>query len=180
MDKVNVFKEKSAFLYYAKKLILNFFLGLIITFVISIIFGYQYKLIGSGSMLPTLSLRSLVIVAPVEYEDLEIGDIITMKASDNSTSSITFTHRIVGKYNEADNKTPLLPGDEGFEEAKYWQTQGDNNPNPDTNPVTEGRVVGKVVANFNFVGYAITYVKSNIFLFTFFAVIFMFAYMIIA
>lgn len=180
MDKVNVFEEKSAFLYYAKKLIVNFILGLIITFVISLCFGYQYKLIGSGSMMPTLSVRSLVIVAPVDYEDLELGDIVTMKATEDSTSGVTFTHRIVGKFNPADPKTPIKPGEAGYDEATAWQTQGDNRDTADTNPLTEGRVVGKVVANFNFVGYAITYIKSNIFLFTFFAVIFMFAYLIIA
>lgn len=162
-NKINVFKEKSAFLYYAKKLIINFILALVITFVVSLPCGYQYKLIGSGSMLPTLSLKSLIVIAPIEYEDLKIGDIITMKASANSTTGITFTHRIV----EVDESTG------------WFITKGDNNPNKDSNPVNPDRVVGKVVANFNFVGNIITYVKSNLFLFAFFAIIFMFALIIL-
>lgn len=160
---INIFKKTSAFTYYAKKLVINFLIGLVLTFVVSIIFGFQYKLIGSGSMLPTLSLKSLVIVAPVDYDDLEIGDIITMKASAESTSGITFTHRIV----DVD------------EETGWFITKGDNNPKNDASPVNPDRLVGKVVANFNFVGNIITYVKANLFLFTFFVILFIFAYIIL-
>ncbi len=161
----NVFKENSAVLFFVKKLLSNFVLGLVLTFVISICCGYQYKLIGSGSMLPTLSLKSLVIVAPVKnYEkDLKVGDIITFKASADSTSGITFTHRIV----DIDEKTG------------WYITKGDNRDTQDANPVNPDRLVGKVVANFNFVGYAITYIKANLFMFTFCLIIFLLAFMII-
>ncbi len=160
----NIFEEKSSFGFLAKSLCVSFVLGLIITFAVSLLFGYKYKLIGSGSMLPTLSINSIIVLAPVHdyYEDLEVGDIITFKASATSNSGITFTHRI----HAID------------EETGYYITKGDNRDTVDANPVDPDRVVGKVVANFNFVGYLITYIKSNIILFTFFVIIFLFAWMI--
>ncbi len=159
----NVFKEKSAFGFLAKTICISLVLGLVITFAISLLFGYQYKLIGSGSMLPTLSLKSLIIIAPVDYDDLKVGDIITFKGSEDSESGLTFTHRI-----------------HAINENGQYITKGDNRESPDVSPVTEGELVGKVVANFNFVGEIIIYIKSNIILFTFFVIIFMLTWMIFA
>jgi len=145
----NVFKEENLFLLIFKKLIVSFIWAVCITFVVSLLLGYKYMIVGSGSMTPKIPVWTMVIIAPTEYEDLEINDIVTYKSGGKGT--INFTHRVVE-----------------FAENGNIITAGDANIDPETGiPVRDGeipesRYVGKVVGHLYPVGLLVKFVKENI------------------
>ena len=134
--------------------------ALILTVLIMLIAGYKFMIVSSGSMEPKLPVGSLVIVTPCEYEDLEVGDIVTMDAG-----GINLTHRIVGKYdkNNPDNVYAYLkPGDEGYDEESIWVTKGDANAQPD-GPLNDD-IVGKVYDShaFGWIGTCVRFIRHNV------------------
>ena len=153
----------------------GFVLALIATIIIMMIAGYKFMIVSSGSMEPTLPVGSLVIVTPCEYEDLKLGDIVTMDAG-----GVHLTHRIVGKYNPSydygnlgsEGKPYLLPGDEGYEEQRYWVTKGDNSDTYDGALTNE--IIGKVYDShaFGWVGTVVRYVRANYVMIIIFLIIF--------
>jgi signal peptidase I len=138
--------------------------GLIITIAVMLLAGYKFMIVSSGSMEPTLPVGSLVIVTPCEYEDLQLGDIVTMDAG-----GIALTHRIIGKYNpghdysgvNGNDNAVLLPGDEGYDEQPLWVTQGDNSDTIDGALTND--IIGKVydAHAFSWVGTLVRYVRGN-------------------
>ena len=141
--KINAFKKENKFLYYLKHTIISLVLGVLIILGISLACGYKYKIVASGSMLPTLKITTLIVVAPVSYNDLEVGDIITYSSANKM---YTFTHRVVD-----------------FNDDGLAITKGDNNPQRD-GAVARDRLVGKVIMHFDGLGAVITYLKQNIFM----------------
>ena len=142
-------------------------IGLIGAGVLLFATGHKLMIVSSGSMEPTLPVGSLVIVTPCDYDDLEIGDIVTM-----SSGGYNFTHRIVGKFNNDPNlssdekmmdKNILLPGDAGYEEAEYWVTRGDaDTDGKHDGPLTKD-IVGTVYEEhcWTWVGTCVRYVRQN-------------------
>lgn len=141
--KINAFKKEKKGLNIIKTIIVSLVLGVLVTLGVSLACGYKYKIVASGSMLPTLKITTLVVIAPVNYDDLKVGDIITFSSSSGSTS---FTHRIVD-----------------FNEDGLAITKGDNNGQRD-GAVQRDRLVGKVVAHLDGIGAVVTYLKQNIFI----------------
>lgn len=141
--KTNVFKEGNLFLTIFKKLVLYFLISVMLAFGVSLLVGYQYKIVRTGSMEPTLHVWTLVAVRPVDFEDVKVGDIVTFSSSDKS-SAITYTHRVVA-----------------IEDGKL-RTKGDANGNVDNSPIGEDRYLGVVEFHSYFIGLVITYIKSNI------------------
>lgn len=146
----NVFKEENLFLFVFTKLISSFIISLFITFVVSLLFGYQYMIVRTGSMEPTLHVFEMVILAPTEFKDVEVGDIVTFKSVGEGT--VTFTHRV-----------------HGFTETGELITAGDANIDSgtgkielDKSTVPESRYVGKVVGDIYSVGLIIMFLKENI------------------
>ena len=91
----------------------------------------------SGSMTGAYEIGDVVIVKPVEPDELAIGDVITFQAqSDDPTLT---THRIVG----------LAFGSEGTE----FVTQGDANNAADLSPIKPAQVRGEVWYSVPLVGY---------------------------
>jgi signal peptidase len=91
----------------------------------------------SGSMTGTYDVGDVVVVKPVDTDQLGIGDVITFQAqSDDPTLT---THRIVG----------IAYGSEGTQ----FVTRGDANPATDLNPVTPEQVRGEVWYAVPRVGY---------------------------
>ena len=91
----------------------------------------------SGSMEPTYDIGSVVIVRPVDTDELAIGDVITFQpVSDDPRLT---THRIDG----------FAFGAEG----KQFVTKGDNNDTVDLEPVTADQVQGEVWYSVPLVGY---------------------------
>ncbi|MCY7755662.1 signal peptidase I [Bacillus haynesii] len=90
------------------------------------LFGYQLKTVLSGSMEPEFKTGSMIAVQKVENPgSLKKGDIITFMQDENTM----VTHRIIGITK---NKSNLM-----------FKTKGDNNQNPDSDPVLAENVVAK-------------------------------------
>ena len=95
----------------------------------------------SGSMLPTIQVRDIVVTKKIPEEKLEVGDIITFVSPDTRFGGISVTHRIIEKlYDES----------EGI--YKY-RTQGDANNVSDTVPVPNENILGKVILKIPKLGY---------------------------
>lgn len=101
----------------------------------------------SGSMEPTYHVGSLLVVLPVDYKDIEIGDPITYALS----SEVVVTHRVVG-----------INSDENDSNALWFETQGDNNNTKDGSPVYYKNIIGKPIVSIPLLGYLITFMKSTI------------------
>ena len=93
--------------------------------------GMQAYNVISGSMEPTLSVGSIVYVKPVNFIELQEGDVIAF----NAGASVV-THRITN----IDADDMLIT------------TKGDANEGEDFTPVAYTNVIGKVVAYFPFIG----------------------------
>jgi signal peptidase len=107
--------------------------------------GNQLKTVLSGSMEPTFKTGSIIAVKPVsETARLKVKDIITFMQQDKTI----VTHRIIKVIQQGDQV--------------IYQTKGDNNEDPDTQPVTSQNVVGKYTGiTIPFLGYLIDYAKSS-------------------
>lgn len=134
--------------------------SLLITIILATILGYRFMIVSSGSMEPKLPVGSLIIVTPEKYEDLELGDIVTM-----NKGGVYLTHRIKGKK-DSNNVILANPGENGYDETAwnngFWYTQGDNSNTPD-GILGSNEVVGKVYEEhcFTWVGETVMYVKAN-------------------
>lgn len=136
-------------------------IALAVTILLALIMGYKFMIVSSGSMAPTLPVGSLVMVTPCEYEDLELGDIVTM-----NKGGTYLTHRVVGKK-DINNRILANPGEEGFDEEAYsrgiWYTQGDYVGAQADAKVDNNEIIGKVYEAhcFTIVGEIVMYVKAN-------------------
>lgn len=137
--------------------------SLLLTMIIMLISGYQFVIVSSGSMEPNLPVGSMVIITPCEYEDLELGDIVTMNAG-----GVYLTHRIIGKYdaNKLTDRGYLLPEDDAkydnaYSNEYWWITKGDNSDTLDGRLTKE--IIGKVYEQhaFTWMGEVVRYVKAN-------------------
>ena len=99
----------------------------------------------SGSMEPTYPTGSMILVKPVDVDQLVAGDIITYIISDNTL----VTHRITG----------VIP-DETDPGIIRFSTKGDANNTEDMFLVHENNVVGTPIFCVPKVGYVINFVKN--------------------
>lgn len=135
--------------------------SLLISIIFATILGYKFMIVSSGSMEPKLPVGSLIMVTPTEYDELELGDIVTM-----NKGGIYLTHRIVGKR-DSKNNILALPGETGYSEEAwnnaFWYTQGDNSNTPD-GILSEEEVIGVVdeAHCFTWLGDVVMYVKANV------------------
>lgn len=142
------------------KLFRAFGFSLLISIILATILGYKFMIVSSGSMEPKLPVGSLIMSTPVEFEELELGDIVTM-----NKGGIYLTHRIEGKR-DANGKILPLPGEEGFSQEAwdngFWYTQGDNSNTPD-GILSEEELVGKVYEAhcYTWLGDVVMYIKAN-------------------
>lgn len=109
------------------------------------LFGYQLKIVLSGSMEPEIKTGSVIAVKPVEDKtDLKVNDIITFVDSRNQI----VTHRIIDVI--------------GGEGNKQYVTKGDNNEHPDVEPVIRENVIAKYSGfTIPYLGYFIKFAKSQ-------------------
>lgn len=95
----------------------------------------------SGSMLPSIEIKDIVVTKKVSAEDLEIGDIITFIAPDSRYGGISITHRILEKvYDESIG-------------SYTYRTKGDANNVVDSSLVPNANVLGKVILKIPKLGY---------------------------
>lgn len=104
--------------------------------------GFKLYTIESGSMEPSYPVNSLVVVKQAEFEDIEIGDVITYKMS---SAGVTVTHRVT-EINE-DNES--------------FTTKGDANEQEDAAPVQYEDVVGVVIFDIPKLGVAVSFITER-------------------
>ena len=95
----------------------------------------------SGSMLPTIEIKDVVVTKKIPEEKLQIGDIITFISPDPRFGGISVTHRIIEKI--YDEKQGIYT----------YRTQGDNNNIYDSVPVPNANILGKVILKIPKLGY---------------------------
>lgn len=90
-------------------------------------FGTSFAIVQSESMEPTINKGDLILFKSVNYEDLEVGDVIVFSAGDGFGESMK-GQNIVHRVYEIT--------------ADGIRTWGDNNPSPDKDLVTAGNLIG--------------------------------------
>lgn len=100
----------------------------------------------TGSMAPAIPPGSLVVVRPVPFEGIAMGDVVTYQLRSGEPTVVT--HRVVGVGTRGDGETVLT-------------LRGDANPAPDTEPVTDVQVRGVVAYDLPYLGYVNLWVGVN-------------------
>ena len=95
----------------------------------------------SGSMLPQIKIKDIVVTKRVPEERLKVEDVITFISTDERLGGITITHRIKEKFYDDSIK--------GF----YYRTKGDNNNIADPALVPYDNILGKVILKIPKLGY---------------------------
>lgn len=130
--------------YYTLLAVLIFLALLFIGSMIPIPGNYKMMTVLSGSMEPSIKTGSIVVAKT--FNNYKIGDIITFQLS--STSKTPTTHRIVEM--------------EVIEGIPLYTTKGDTNNAADREFVRKNQIIGRVVLNIPFLGYAVNFVKKPI------------------
>jgi len=136
-------------LYYLVLALLIFIGGLIALSAISMPNGLRLFTVRSGSMNPTISVGSVVVVRP--HQNYQKGDIITYKRAEDTNidnPAITTTHRIVEVIKK--------------EQEIFYSTKGDANNAPDGKLTPDPAVIGKVVFQIPFIGYPVDFAKKPV------------------
>ena len=112
--------------------------SVILLVVLHFVFGFQYVVILTNSMQPTINPGDLVVTKPVNPDELHVGDIILYEVHlGNATYRIT--HRIVAIKTDANGRY-------------YFVTKGDNRKYTDPWRVYPEQVIGKVILVIPYVG----------------------------
>ena len=105
--------------------------------------GWRMDAVLTGSMAPALEVGSLVVINPVEPEEVAVGDIITFRPASGDKTLIT--HRVIGV---------------GQSSSLYFETKGDANQSPDRSTVPARNLVGRVAFNAPYWGFATEFLKT--------------------
>ena len=102
---------------------------------------YNAYVVLTGSMIPEIMPKDVVITKKRDSKELEVNDIITFVSSDPRLSNIIVTHRIKNKYYDSTT-------------GKYtFQTKGDNNNVEDFTLAQEQNIIGEVIYKIPKLGY---------------------------
>lgn len=93
--------------------------------------SYSFMRTLTGSMEPAIPVHSFIVTEEVDPSSLQVGDIITFRATESSMEDALNTHRITSVYEE---NGQLM-----------FHTKGDANAVEDAAPVAAVNVVGRVV-----------------------------------
>lgn len=97
------------------------------------IFPIRPIAIATGSMEKTLMVGDIAILKKCTANDLEVGDIVQYQKE-----NFTVIHRVISKYTE---KGKI-----------YFITKGDNNKDPDKDPVEESQIISKEIFSIRYLG----------------------------
>ena len=132
----------------ALKVVYNILFVLILlsaTFILlttyNLIPGYNFYVVMSGSMEPSIHTGSIVAVQ--EQKDYNIQEIITVQMKNDPSQS--YTHRIVEKIEE---------------DTTSFRTKGDANESNDPDLAQQDQVLGKVILSIPVVGYLANFAKQ--------------------
>jgi signal peptidase I len=115
-----------------------FALAAIVLIVVPLVTGSQTYSVLTSSMAPKYPPGTFLVVKPAEFEELQVGDVVTFQIESGRPEVIT--HRITGFTASQDGERLLI-------------TQGDNNDVPDPEPVMEIQVRGKLFYAVPYVGF---------------------------
>lgn len=102
---------------------------------------YNAYVVLTGSMVPEIMPKDVVITKKRDPKDLEAGDIITFLSSDSRLSNIIVTHRIKQKFYDSTT-------------GRYtFQTQGDANNTEDFALAEDMNIIGEVIFKIPKLGY---------------------------
>lgn len=104
----------------------------------------EVKIVQSGSMAPTITTGSTVIVRPTG--DYQTGDIITY--GPDTPTQVPTTHRIISSTST----------DTGV----VYTTKGDANDSPDPQPVREDEIIGEVLLSVTYLGYLLDFARQPV------------------
>lgn len=109
------------------------------------IFGYQLKIVQSGSMEPGIKTGSVIIVEQIhEQENFAENDVITFREENNRL----VTHRIIEVIQQ--------------DQTAVYRTKGDHNDGPDKNLVLQENIVAAYTGiTVPFLGYVIAFIQSS-------------------
>ena len=93
--------------------------------------NYSFMRTLTGSMEPAIPVHSFIVTEGVDPAELQVGDIITFRATESSMEGALNTHRITSVY---EDNGQLM-----------FRTKGDANAVEDATPVAAVNVVGRVV-----------------------------------
>ena len=103
----------------------------------------------TGSMLPEIQVKDVVVTKKVDAKDLKERDVITFASADSRFAGTIITHRIIKKNPPSDNQ--------GY----TFQTKGDNNNVADSALVPEANIYGKVILKIPKLGYLQEFLASD-------------------
>lgn len=110
-----------------------------ITIVVPKLAGAVPLTVLTNSMSPGYPPGTLVIIRPVDTDEIEVGDIVTYQIESGKPGVIT--HRVIG-----------FAGDTA-EGEKQFITQGDNNASPDIDPIREVQIQGELWYGVPYLGF---------------------------
>lgn len=122
------------------------------------LFNYSYSVVITESMYPTIEVNDTIIIKYVDFDALEVDDIIVFY---NPSEEKNICHRIIS----IDENGKLI-------------TKGDNNLGPDTFRVDEEHYIGKVVKYGSFFGFGGLVINGKLVFFI--IIIAIFSYVIIS
>lgn len=133
------------------KTIYYVFLGLVILIAILLVVSifpitgnYKVMVVQSGSMAPAIKMGSIVVVKPMK--DYKIGEVITFGPTSRTKSP--FTHRIFD--------IKVVAG------QPVYVTKGDANDASDPREISQKEIIGKVLFDVPYIGYAVGAAKKPI------------------
>jgi len=115
---------------------------LLIVSIFPITGNIKFYIVQSGSMAPAIKMGSIVMVKPVD--DYKIGDVISF--GEVTRTKAPTTHRIY------DIKVT--------EGRISYITKGDANNAPDQREVSQREIIGKVLIDIPYLGYAVDFAKK--------------------
>jgi len=135
-------KEKSLFYYIGLALsavLLAFVVGLaLLLIVVPKVSGSLPLTVLTSSMEPGLPPGTLIIVKPIDPDDIQVGDVVTYQIESGVPGVIT--HRVIDISSSSNGDRTFI-------------FQGDNNGSPDEKPVLPVQIQGKVWYSVPYVGY---------------------------
>lgn len=111
------------------------------------IFGYRSYVIASNSMYPVLEYGDVILVKEVDYDDIEINDIITYKGISGELEGKIITHEVIDIFYEDD--------------IRILETKGRANTGVDPY-VYEDQIYGKFVYRFILISFISKIVRNEL------------------
>ena len=120
-------------------------LGLVLILFAPRWWGIDLRGVASGSMAPTIPVGAMVVIQPVEIEEILPGDIITFQSPEVMDTVVT--HRVV--------EVSVVGGE------RVFRTQGDANEDPDLNFLPASKVLGRVLFDLPYLGYLSQFIRTR-------------------